>query len=77
MLWREEGLGGPPGAKIHQNLEIFDFLGMPPGSRTRHRWDANGHRNRFFGRQMATFCVRLAPASPGARCICLGPAVYA
>eukprot|EP00661_Eupelagonemidae_sp_cell13_P016740 gene16740-biopygen8280 len=70
-------LGGPPGVKNHQNPEIFDFLGVPPGMRIRPRWGANGHRDRFFGRQMATFCVRSAPASPGARCICLGAAVYA
>eukprot|EP00661_Eupelagonemidae_sp_cell13_P017465 gene17465-biopygen14407 len=71
------GLGGPPGAKIHQNLEIFDFLAVPPGSQIRPRWGANGHRNRFFGSQMATFCVRSAPSSPGARCICIGAAVDA
>eukprot|EP00661_Eupelagonemidae_sp_cell13_P020428 gene20428-biopygen23566 len=26
---------------------------------------------------MASFCVRLAPASAGARCVCLGAAVHA
>eukprot|EP00661_Eupelagonemidae_sp_cell13_P014808 gene14808-biopygen5142 len=71
------GLGDPPGSEIHQNLENSDFLGVPPGSYIRPRWDANGHRNRFFGRQMAIFCVRSAPTTPGARCICIGAVVYA
>eukprot|EP00661_Eupelagonemidae_sp_cell13_P008393 gene8393-biopygen9160 len=55
---------------------IIHFRTIHPEVIPRPTPGANGPRNRFFARQMATFCVRSAPASPGARCIRLGTAVH-
>eukprot|EP00661_Eupelagonemidae_sp_cell13_P011079 gene11079-biopygen289 len=76
LNWRSQepprGQGGVcPGQKKPLKCRKFDFLVVPPGCHIRPPWGANGPEYRFLGRQMATFCIRTAPASPGAPCICL------